>query len=498
MIRTRTIALLLFFAGLSCKEPRQFEQLPDSGARPVTDGMVDSSDGRFDGPDEMGSSTPGPQIDASPLGAVDMTTVSTGDATVSTPVCGNGQVETGEMCDPVSSCPASCPPRGCTEFALEGAAGSCTSRCVESGKRTACTPNDGCCPPGCNAQNDTDCLASCGNGVKEGTETCDPMGTCPIGCPSSGCQLKKLINATTCNAECINDRIQTACVHGDGCCPPSCHRGIDNDCESRCGNGFVEEGETCDPTSDCTRQRTDCVSSKDLIRIPMGDAAQCSFRCDVMARGCGPSDGFCPTGCSPSADADCRKVNGQLCSSANECVSGSCVDGFCCDRVCGKCQECRGPNGTCINITKGLPDNYPSGACEGDSICDGAGGCMIKAKCGGRNEPCCEGQTCPGPNMLPGVPLGCFQESGAFVCKNCGLPGMRCCSSGDPCREDGWKRCSTTTTSSVPICLADPCGGEGQPCCVEKFDNSCAPGLKCVADPPKPGEFYEHVFCRRP
>ncbi len=46
--------------------------------------------------------------------------------------------------------------------------GSCTRTTI-----TTCKHNDGCCPVGCNANNDNDCSAICGNGVKEGAEQCD-------------------------------------------------------------------------------------------------------------------------------------------------------------------------------------------------------------------------------------------------------------------------------------------------------------------------------------
>jgi cysteine-rich repeat protein len=42
---------------------------------------------------------------------------------------------------------------------------------------TACTAGDGCCPSGCNATNDSDCAAVCGNGVVEPGEICDDGNT---------------------------------------------------------------------------------------------------------------------------------------------------------------------------------------------------------------------------------------------------------------------------------------------------------------------------------
>ena len=79
------------------------------------------------------------------------------------PQCGNGVLEAAEQCDPRGTCPTVCPNRGCTTFALEGSAATCSAICVETGKLTACTSDDGCCPPGCSSSEDRDCLAICDN-----------------------------------------------------------------------------------------------------------------------------------------------------------------------------------------------------------------------------------------------------------------------------------------------------------------------------------------------
>ncbi|QRN93030.1 hypothetical protein JRI60_27905 [Archangium violaceum] len=42
---------------------------------------------------------------------------------------------------------------------------------------SACVADDGCCPSGCNANNDTDCQPACGNGQVETDEVCDDGNT---------------------------------------------------------------------------------------------------------------------------------------------------------------------------------------------------------------------------------------------------------------------------------------------------------------------------------
>ncbi|MES1157515.1 MAG: hypothetical protein ABUL67_00320, partial [Haliangium ochraceum] len=61
------------------------------------------------------------------------------------PVCGNSVIESGESCDPLTSCPTTCPQVGCQLRSLTGG-GTCAARCVNSGT-AGCSgaTSDGCC-----------------------------------------------------------------------------------------------------------------------------------------------------------------------------------------------------------------------------------------------------------------------------------------------------------------------------------------------------------------
>jgi cysteine-rich repeat protein len=91
--------------------------------------------------------------------------------------CGNGVLDPGETCDTAitsgaGACPTSCSDgNACTTDVLSNP-GTCTAHCVFT-PITMPHNNDGCCPPGANANNDNDCMPVCGNGVVEGTEQCD-------------------------------------------------------------------------------------------------------------------------------------------------------------------------------------------------------------------------------------------------------------------------------------------------------------------------------------
>jgi len=69
--------------------------------------------------------------------------------------CGNGVVETGELCD--GDCPTACfNSNACVNVSLKGDPATCNSECVES-DITACDNGDGCCPKGCTEATDGDC-----------------------------------------------------------------------------------------------------------------------------------------------------------------------------------------------------------------------------------------------------------------------------------------------------------------------------------------------------
>lgn len=141
--------------------------------------------------------------------------------------CGNGVLEPGEACD--TNCPGTCDDNyKCTSDTQHGSADKCSLTCTHTTIST-CKGGDGCCPPTCNAANDSDCSTSCGNGVVENGETCDK--NCPTSCPAaSGCTTYLLVGTSQqCTATCKATPI-TACGAKDGCCPSACNSSSDPDC----------------------------------------------------------------------------------------------------------------------------------------------------------------------------------------------------------------------------------------------------------------------------
>lgn len=71
-----------------------------------------------------------------------------------------------------------------------------------------------------------------------------------------------------------------------------------------CGNGMIDDGETCD--GDCPASCDDgdaCTTDS----VDTGDAATCDLVCknEQTIDACGPDDGCCPAGCMVGMDPDC-------------------------------------------------------------------------------------------------------------------------------------------------------------------------------------------------
>jgi hypothetical protein len=384
------------------------------------------------------------------------------------PVCGNRSVETGETCDPGDSCPTACPPIGCTLQKLEGSARTCDARCVASGTQSACVSGDSCCPMGCTTANDSDCSCACGNGVTEAAcgETCDPQSSCPTTCPPMGCQLRRLVNMGTCQAQCVDAGTETQCVNGDGCCPPSCNSTNDNDCSPKCGNGVREADEKCDG-DDCPQS---CPAMGCQRRKLQGSAAQCNAECvdDDVIMGCMGGDSCCASGCSSISDSDCmcqcgngvpepacgEKCDGPNCPTA--CPAMGCqlraLRGSACTRECvntSTITACANGDGCCPPGCNRNNDNNCQPACgngavEPGEVCDPVSACQaqsdlcvsdrntIRTRAGNPNS--CTFRCTSTPRPCSGTPDGqCPTSCGPGQDADCKLPNGSACTAPAQC-----------------------------------------------------------------
>jgi hypothetical protein len=231
--------------------------------------------------------------------------------------CGNGVVETPwETCDTgtaPTSCPAACPPPEACAVWTRTVTSGCDVRCTRQSV-AGCANGDGCCAPGCNAANDSDCHAICGNGILEPSEACDRKitaghaGACPTFCADSDPCTQDFArgNAESCTRTCSHVRV-TACGGGDRCCPAGCSAANDNDCAPSCGDSQVQAGETCDPMATCP---TSCASDGDPCTVDqlIGSSATCNAACahvPILRCSGAQKDGCCPTECGTASDSDC-------------------------------------------------------------------------------------------------------------------------------------------------------------------------------------------------
>jgi hypothetical protein len=372
------------------------------------------------------------------------------------PACNDGKIDPGEICDPLSSCPAACPPIACQLRALEGA-GTCTAKCTNTTMQTACVNGDGCCPAACNKTNDDDCAVTCDNGVVEPGETCDPLASCPASCAPIGCQLRTLQNAGTCAAKCVDDKLQTACIDGDGCCPSGCNANNDKDCGPGCGNNVVEPGETCDPLASCPAT---CPQMKCQLR-KLQNAGTCQAACvdDKLQTACVNNDDCCPAGCNANNDNDCApKCNNGVVEKGETCDPLASCPSACPQLACqlqkldgaGTCQAACVPAGIqtlCVNNDNCCPKG-----------CDATNDNDCKPVCG--NNVIEPGETCDPQGKCPtcNEQYTCYGSKGSaatcdLICHlpvtSCGTPGDKCCpfdsaggcdsTSDSDCNGGGWK-----------------------------------------------------------
>ncbi|MBT6489569.1 MAG: hypothetical protein HOK97_07400, partial [Deltaproteobacteria bacterium] len=394
--------------------------------------------------------------------------------------CGNGIVETGETCD--GDCRTSCNDAiACTTDILSGDPASCNVAC-EYTEIAACANDDGCCPPGCSFETDSDCSATCGNGVIDSGELCD--GDCPTSCDDGvSCTQDNLVgSAANCTAQCVPVTI-TDCVEGDGCCAAGCSPEVDSDCSTTCGDGIVDApSETCD--GNCPTNCDDTIAC--TVDIFSGSAENCTAGCsyvDIVL--CESGDGCCPAGCVNAEDSDCEPI-GTLCGNgivdAGELCDGNCPD---------SCQT----TDACIPLVLQGSEDACNAECVAEPISECVSGdSCCPSSCNSESDFDCASlcgngvldldETCDGDCPTSCAPLDTCMvvelQGNAFDCTaQCVQTGtVTACANDDGCCADG---CSAANDNDC----ASECGNgviEPGEVCDGGCPASCDDGLACTQD----------------
>jgi hypothetical protein len=233
------------------------------------------------------------------------------------PGCGNEKVEAGESCDPPSVCKvqwANCVSDADAVGTRQGDPETCTFQCLWT--RRPCGRMDGWCPGGCAVSDDPDCIG-CGNGRREGNETCDPPATCQAAsaaCTGDAVTVRmRTGDPRACSFKCLES--PRPCVSGDRFCGPGCNYESDREClkppggqctlGTECRTGLCEDARCC---------RTSCA--------PCFACTGVGGTCEPVKEGSTDSDCSLTTACN--GQGACKLVNGQPCLTAEECLSGLC------------------------------------------------------------------------------------------------------------------------------------------------------------------------------
>jgi cysteine-rich repeat protein len=360
--------------------------------------------------------------------------------------CGDGRITGTERCDTAiaagsdGACPTSCPSSDpCVRRKVVGK--DCEQTCEDS-TITEVGMADACCPAGANSTVDADCPSVCGNQIVESGETCDPQTDCAPCVSDDPClEVQSSGSADACNARCTLVP-KTTCSGGDQCCPAGCDTANDSDCSQTCGNGTIEENESCEPEG-----APSCPASCDdgdvcTTDLTSGAADSCSLRCThLKVTEPRSEDGCCPAGANANTDSDCTAAcgNGKL-EGDEQCDDGNASAGDGCSASCAQetAQE------TCRALW--LPDSQACAECGCASCAPELVACLHAA-----NE---DTRALCTPVVECAARERCFGQE----CY-CGSANPDQCANGNgngPCREQIERAAGTTDPVLIRVISLDP------------------------------------------
>lgn len=344
--------------------------------------------------------------------------------------------------------------------------------------------------------------AVCGNGIKEGTEQCDPGTNNPSDCCSSNCMFKS--NTYTCRASagvcdaaeqcsgisatCPSDVKSTdLCRSATGVCDVEEYcDGINNDCpadvfrpdtyECRVANGL------CDIAEFCTGSGPACPTNQ--VQPNTYECRASAGECDI-AENCDGLNKVCPTDVYKSSSFECRPAV-DACDKTEYCTG---LDPLCPVNSyqpqgidCGICAACDG-NGYCNY------DSSQNGDCGFCEKCTALFTCGYQTEGEDIKEECsvdaCKYGYCNGFGL-------CAMEPDTTDCGICSLcDGSGNCNVFDETQDEDCPVCKEC--SSLGTCYNVPDGtdpkydcGEGCQRCLsgicQDYDVACSPPYPLWSD----------------
>jgi len=459
---------------------------------------------------------------ASCVTPLDTTTTTT---TTLPPVCGNGNVESGEACDDGNTADGDCCSATCTYEAASSPCDDgnvCTDdQCDGAGACLPVADNVVSCDDGvfCNGVDTCDAGAcsvhaglSCDDGISCTTDSCDEGGDTCVNAPDDlACDDGIACTSDTCDTGlgCVNTPLASQCDDENGCTDDVCNPLVG--CEwpfnsapcsdslfcngaDTCAGGTcaVHAGDPCpgaDGDGNCAEvcnEATDDCSLPDPNGSACNDGVFCNGTDTCQAGSCNTHAGNpCP---GADGDADCSETCNETTDdcSANDPAASACNDGIFCNGadtcLAGACSvhagdPCDGPDGdgdcseTCDEGADACTGNDPVGlGCDDGSClpCGNGQSCLVGSGC---DSGVCTGGSCQAPTCGDGV------QNGSETDVDCGGGSCPPCTPGDGCSSAS--DC-TSGVCSGGICQAPTCsdGVQNQ----NESDTDC--GGVCADCPP--------------
>jgi cysteine-rich repeat protein len=317
-------------------------------------------------------------------------------------------------------------------------------------------------------------VAECGNGVVEGSETCDDgdrngQGGCAVDCtftcvdPALDCGTPPACQVAACTSDHTCSFVGDTSLDGTSCGTSRiCMNGA---CvmmaPSTCGNGVQEGSEACDfgiengPNAGCEEDCT--LSCADATSCADGDACNGEETCESVTIG---------TQTGKRCVAGTALLNGTSCGTGMLCINEVCTAASCGDGYTTAPEECDDANAMAGDGCEPTTCTFTCVSTDQARNCTPADPCAGQGTCNDATHTC-----------TPGTPLddntacgtGGYCKAGACtqpVCPNgTQEPGETCDdgnqTDGDGCDNDCTYSCVTPATDcgTPPVCSAYACTG---------------------------------------